>query len=194
MCCFRSFRDVLILSRTRYGQEPDSSVKIVPMWCNVEQCRAEMNTTDPAAELQRLYPPILTTALVAEMMHCTICDVRDKVHRKELPAMRWGQQVRCFRDEVIATMIPVDSEESPVEDEERPEETLGDEASRARSNTTAGIPKCRLCWTPISLLNSSTQTSRSSVPGSGKASCCASQTGGSQVQFSAPRDLRLAHQ
>jgi len=87
-----------------------------------------MNTTDPADELRRLYPPILTTALVAEMMHCTIGDVRDKVHRKELPAMRWGQQFRFFRDEVIATMVPVDPDEEPMEDEEQPEETRGDEA------------------------------------------------------------------
>ena len=87
-----------------------------------------MNTPDPADELRRLYPPILTTALVAEMMHCTIGDVRDKVHRRELPAMRWGQQFRFFRDEVIATMIPVDPGESPVDDEEQPEESHGDEA------------------------------------------------------------------
>ncbi len=87
-----------------------------------------MNTTDPADELRRLYPPILTTALVAEMMHCTIGDVRDKVHRGELPAMRWGQQFRFFRDEVIATMIPVDPEESPVDDEEHPEKTHEDDA------------------------------------------------------------------
>jgi len=87
-----------------------------------------MNTTDPADELRRLYPPIITTAHVAEMMHCTIGDVRDKVHRKELPAMRWGQQFRFFRDEVIATMVRVDPEESPVDDEEQPEETLEDEA------------------------------------------------------------------
>ena len=85
-----------------------------------------MNTTDPADELRRLYPPILTTALVAEMMHCTIGDVRDKVHRKELPAMRWGQQFRFFRDEVLATMIPVDPEEEQVDNEEQPEETHGD--------------------------------------------------------------------
>ena len=87
-----------------------------------------MNTTDPADELRRLYPPILTTALVAEMMHCTIGDVRDKVHRKELPAMRWGQQFRFFRDEVLATMIPLDPEEEPVDDKEQPDETSGDEA------------------------------------------------------------------
>ena len=87
-----------------------------------------MNTTDPADELRRLYPPLLTTALVAEMMHCTIGDVRDKVHRKELPAMRWGQQFRFFRDEVIATMVPVDPEQEPADDEEQSEEASGDEA------------------------------------------------------------------
>jgi excisionase family DNA binding protein len=65
---------------------------------------------DPADELRRLYPPILTTAHVAEMMHCTIGDVRDKVHRKELKAMRWGQQFRFFREEVIAALMPVDEE------------------------------------------------------------------------------------
>ena len=42
-----------------------------------------MSPPDPADEFRRLYPPILTTAHVAEMMHCTIGDVRDKVHRKE---------------------------------------------------------------------------------------------------------------
>jgi len=42
--------------------------------------------------------------------------------------MRWGQQFRFFRDEVIATMVPVDPDEEPVEDEEQPEETRGDEA------------------------------------------------------------------
>ncbi len=65
---------------------------------------------DPLEELRRLYPPILTTAHVAEMMHCTIGDVRDKVHRKELPAVRWGQQFRFFRDEVIATLQRVGAE------------------------------------------------------------------------------------
>ena len=84
-----------------------------------------MSTTDPADELRRLYPPILTTAHVADMMHCTIGDVRDKVHRKELRAMRWGQQFRFFRDEVIATMTPVTN--TDLEDEEQPEETGGDE-------------------------------------------------------------------
>ncbi len=75
-----------------------------------------MKTTDPADELRRLYPPILTTAHVAEMMHCTIGDVRDKVHRKELPAMRWGQQFRFFRDEVIETMQRVDDDAEDAEE------------------------------------------------------------------------------
>jgi excisionase family DNA binding protein len=92
-----------------------------------------MSTTDPADELRRLYPPILTTAHVADMMHCTIGDVRDKVHRKELPAMRWGQQFRFFRDEVIATMTPVTDEDLTDEDledlEEWSDETGGGEES-----------------------------------------------------------------
>lgn len=86
-----------------------------------------MSKTDPTEELRRLYPPILTTAHVAEMMHCTIGDVRDKVHRHELPAMRWGQQFRFFRDEVIATMTKVEPEEPSGEDEEQPEATDGDQ-------------------------------------------------------------------
>jgi excisionase family DNA binding protein len=69
-----------------------------------------MSNLDPIEELRRLYPPILTTAHVAEMMHCTIGDVRDKVHRNELPAMRWGQQFRFFRDEVLATLHRVERE------------------------------------------------------------------------------------
>lgn len=69
-----------------------------------------VNNFDPVEELRRLYPPILTTAHVAEMMHCTIGDVRDKVHRKELSAVRWGQQFRFFRDEVLATLQRVGEE------------------------------------------------------------------------------------
>jgi excisionase family DNA binding protein len=70
-------------------------------------------------EIRREYPPILTTAHVAEMMHSTIGDVRDKVHRGELPAVRWGQQFRFFREEVLAAMArfqpgdPAPSEEDP---------------------------------------------------------------------------------
>jgi len=71
---------------------------------------ASVTDPDPIEELRRLYPPILTTAHVAEMMHCTIGDVRDKVHRKELPAVRWGQQFRFFRDEVLAALQRVGDE------------------------------------------------------------------------------------
>ncbi len=59
------------------------------------------------AEIRSAYPPILTTALVAELMQCTIGDVRDKVHRGELPAVRWGQQFRFFREEVLASLEDV---------------------------------------------------------------------------------------
>lgn len=76
-----------------------------------------MESVDPADELRRLYPPLLTTAHVAEMMHCTIGDVRDKVHNKELKAMRWGQQFRFFREEVIAALIPVDEASDPDSDD-----------------------------------------------------------------------------
>ena len=76
-----------------------------------------MADTDPANELRKLYPPILTTAHVAEMMHCTIGDVRDKVHRKELKAMRWGQQFRFFREEVIAALMRVDEASDSDSDE-----------------------------------------------------------------------------
>ena len=84
-----------------------------------------MTTSDPVDELRRLYPPILTTAHVAEMMHCTIGDVRDKVHRGELEALRWGQQFRFFREEVIASMTryrpgdPTPDDESVRVDTER---------------------------------------------------------------------------
>ncbi len=75
-----------------------------------------MSNNDPVEELRRQYPTILTTAHVAEMMHCTIGDVRDKVHRKELRAMRWGHQFRFFRDEVIATLL-AGSDESGVDED-----------------------------------------------------------------------------
>ena len=57
--------------------------------------------------IREQYPPIITTAHVAEMMQCTIGDVRDKVHRGELPAVRWGQQFRFFRDEVLSVLEDV---------------------------------------------------------------------------------------
>ena len=61
------------------------------------------------------------------MMHCTIGDVRDKVHRRELPALRWGQQFRFLRDEVIAAMTRVESDELDLEDEDVPDATSEDE-------------------------------------------------------------------
>jgi len=81
-----------------------------------------MSETDPAGELRRLYPPILTTAHVAEMMHCTIGDVRDKVHRGELNALRWGQQFRFFREEVIAALKPYRAGDPLPEEESDPED------------------------------------------------------------------------
>ena len=58
-------------------------------------------------EIRKSYPPILTTAHVAELMHCTIGDVRDKVHNGELSAVKWGQQFRFFREEVLAALKDV---------------------------------------------------------------------------------------
>jgi hypothetical protein len=66
-----------------------------------------MSNTDPADELRRLYPPILTTA----------GDVRDKVHRGELEALRWGQQFRFFREEVISSMTRYQRGDPTPEDE-----------------------------------------------------------------------------
>ncbi len=56
-------------------------------------------------DLRAQYPPLLTSAHVAEMMHCTIGEVRDQVHRGDLPAVRWGQQFRFFREEVLAVLL-----------------------------------------------------------------------------------------
>jgi excisionase family DNA binding protein len=56
-------------------------------------------------EIRKQYPPLLTSAHVAELMQCTIGEVRDQVHRGELPAVRWGQQFRFFRDEVLAVLL-----------------------------------------------------------------------------------------
>ena len=58
-------------------------------------------------EIRKSYPPLMTTAQVAELMQCTIGDVRDKVHSGELSAVRWGQQFRFFREEVLAALKDV---------------------------------------------------------------------------------------
>lgn len=67
-------------------------------------------------EIRNAYPPILTTAHVAELMHSTIGDIRDKVHRGELPAVRWGQQFRFFREEVLATLEDVSEADQEITD------------------------------------------------------------------------------
>jgi len=68
-------------------------------------------------EIRKNYPPLMTTAQVAEMMQCTIGDVRDKVHNGELSAVRWGQQFRFFREEVLAALKEVlDGEGEVAED------------------------------------------------------------------------------
>ncbi|MGH8926383.1 MAG: helix-turn-helix domain-containing protein [Acidimicrobiia bacterium] len=56
-------------------------------------------------EIRKQYPPLLTSAHVAELMSCTIGEVRDQVHRGDLPAVRWGQQFRFFREEVLAVLL-----------------------------------------------------------------------------------------
>lgn len=58
-------------------------------------------------EIRQTYPPLLTTEHVAQLMHCTVGDVRDKVHSGELKAVRWGQQFRFFREEVLASLKDV---------------------------------------------------------------------------------------
>jgi excisionase family DNA binding protein len=55
--------------------------------------------------IRKEYPPLLTSAHVAELMQCTIGEVRDQVHRGELPAVRWGNQFRFFREEVLAVLL-----------------------------------------------------------------------------------------
>jgi excisionase family DNA binding protein len=43
-------------------------------------------------------------------MQCSVADAYDKVHRGEIPAVRWGKQFRFFRDEVIESLTgPVDA-------------------------------------------------------------------------------------
>lgn len=55
--------------------------------------------------IRKEYPPLLTSAHVADLMQCTIGEVRDQVHRGELPAVRWGNQFRFFREEVLAVLL-----------------------------------------------------------------------------------------
>ena len=87
----------------------------------------QMPGNDPGDELRRLYPPILTTAQVAEMMHCTKGDVRDKTHRGELNALRWGQQFRFFRDKAITALKPYETGDPLLDGETDSEEESTDE-------------------------------------------------------------------
>ena len=78
------------------------------------------------ARFRAEYPLILTTAHVAEMMHSTIGDVRDKVHSGELRAFRWGQQFRFLRDEVLEDMRRFTPGDSTPEDESAANDTHQD--------------------------------------------------------------------
>jgi len=66
-------------------------------------------------EIRRQWPPLLTSAHVAELMQCTIGEVRDQVHRGVLPAVRWGQQFRFFREEVLAVLLKRPSQAKDVD-------------------------------------------------------------------------------
>ena len=76
-----------------------------------------MEESNLAEELRKLYPPLLTTGHVAEILQCTVGDVRDKVHRGEIDALRWGQQFRFFRDDVIKALKPYKPGEALPEEE-----------------------------------------------------------------------------
>ena len=54
--------------------------------------------------IRREYPPLLTVPQVAQLMQCSVTDVYDKVHSGEIPAVRWGQQFRFFREELLASL------------------------------------------------------------------------------------------
>ena len=45
--------------------------------------------------------PTLNTNQIAEMLGSTAEVVRSKVKRGEIPAYRWGKNLRFFRDEVL---------------------------------------------------------------------------------------------
>lgn len=48
---------------------------------------------------------VLCYGPLSELMHCTIGEVRDQIHRGELPAVHWGQQFRFSREEVLALLL-----------------------------------------------------------------------------------------
>ena len=51
------------------------------------------------------YPPTLNTNQVAEMLGSTAEVVRSKVKKGEIPAYRWGKNLRFFRDEVLDWLL-----------------------------------------------------------------------------------------
>ena len=57
---------------------------------------------DPAiTQLRKELPPILSIRQVAELMSCSVDDVRGKIHSGELVARRWGQQFRVLREDLL---------------------------------------------------------------------------------------------
>lgn len=77
-------------------------------------------------------------------MHCTIGDVRDKVHRGELEALRWGQQFRFFREEVLSSMTRYRAGDPPPADENIRFDTLPDRPVWVNASTmTVGTRRSR---------------------------------------------------
>ncbi len=57
---------------------------------------------DPAiTQLRNELPPILSIRQVAELMSCSVDDVRSKIHSGGLVARRWGQQFRVLREDLL---------------------------------------------------------------------------------------------
>ncbi len=57
---------------------------------------------DPAiSQLRKELPPILSIRQVAELMNCSVDDVRGKIHSGDLVARRWGQQFRVLREDLL---------------------------------------------------------------------------------------------
>jgi excisionase family DNA binding protein len=60
---------------------------------------------DPAiTQLRKELPPILSIRQVAELMSCSVDDVRGKIHSGELVARRWGQQFRVLREDLLEVL------------------------------------------------------------------------------------------
>jgi PTS system nitrogen regulatory IIA component len=71
-----------------------------------------MTTEAPTDELLRGfadYPPVLTTADVAQMLAMSVQEIRRLTREGQLPARRIGKAYRYFRDEIVAwldTQVP----------------------------------------------------------------------------------------